>query len=207
MSEISLGQFIKNVFDYSTGKMPAQQPGKVANENFQRAQNEAMKMVQQTAQNIANNMARQQDILNTQMMLKQLTNVEQSWLMKHMFDFPENLTQLLEQIVTQGKSVTGKELAALMAKELDADFLIILTAVEKAAINFGKPNEQWLDDISVEQANQYIKEGHFAPGSMLPKIQAAVDFASSKPGRQALITLLEKAKDGILGNTGTRIHL
>ena len=50
MSEISLGQFIKNVFDYSTGKMPAQQPGKVANENFQRAQNEAMKMVQQTAQ-------------------------------------------------------------------------------------------------------------------------------------------------------------
>ena len=68
--------------------MPAQQPGKVANEKFQRAQNEAMKMVQQTAQNIANNMARQQDILNTQMMLKQLTNTEQSWLMKHMFDFP-----------------------------------------------------------------------------------------------------------------------
>lgn len=126
MSEINLGQFIKNVFDYSTGKMPAKQPGKVANENFQRAQNEAMKMVQQTAQNIANNMARQQDILQTQMMLKQLTNTEQSWLMKHMFDFPENLTQLLEQIVTQGKTVTANELSALMTKELDISKLLIL---------------------------------------------------------------------------------
>ena len=59
----------------------------------------------------------------------------------------------------------------------------------------------------VDEAKQYIDEGHFAPGSMLPKVQAAVDFAESKPGRQALITLLEKAKDGILGKTGTRIHL
>ena len=90
--------------------------------------------------------------------------------------------------------------SALLAKELDADFLIILTAVEKAAINYGKENEEWLSDITVDQAKQYIEEGHFAPGSMLPKVQAAVDFASSKPGRQSLITLLEKAKDGILGN-------
>ena len=135
MSEISLGQFIKNVFDYSTGKMPAQQPGKVANENFQRAQNEAMKMLQQTAQNIANNMARQQDILNTQMMLKQLTNTEQTWLMKHMFDFPENLTQLLEQIVTQGKIVSSKELASLMTKELDlSKILVLLQTNGKAAL-------------------------------------------------------------------------
>ncbi len=135
MSEINLGQFIKNVFDYSTGKMPAQQPGKIANENFQRAQNEAMKAVQQTAQNIANNMARQQDILNTQMMLKQLTNVEQSWLMKHMFDFPENLTQLLEQIVTQGKTVSSKELASLMTKELDlSKILVLLQTNGKAAL-------------------------------------------------------------------------
>lgn len=70
-----------------------------------------------------------------------------------------------------------------------------------------KENEEWLSDITVDQAKQYIEEGHFAPGSMLPKVQAAVDFASSKPGRQSLITLLEKAKDGILGTTGTRIHL
>ena len=94
-----------------------------------------------------------------------------------------------------------------MAKELDADFLIILTAVEKVAINFGKPEEKWLDNITVDEAKQYMEEGHFAPGSMLPKVQAAVDFAESKPGRQALITLLEKAKDGINGTTGTRISL
>ena len=97
--------------------------------------------------------------------------------------------------------------AGLLAKELDADFLIILTAVEKAAINYGKPDEKWLGDITVDEAKQYIDEGHFAAGSMLPKVQAAVEFAESKPGRQALITLLEKAKDGILGKTGTRIHL
>ena len=97
--------------------------------------------------------------------------------------------------------------SALLAKELDADFLIILTAVEKVALNYGKPDEKWLDDVTVDEAKQYVEEGHFAPGSMLPKVQAALDFAESKPGRQSLITLLEKAKDGILGETGTRIHL
>lgn len=104
-------------------------------------------------------------------------------------------------------AVIDKDFAScLLADQLDADFLIILTAVEKVAINFGKPEEKWLDDLSVAEANQYVEEGHFAPGSMLPKVQAAVMFAESKPGRTALITLLEKAKDGILGNTGTRIH-
>ncbi|MGN0466042.1 MAG: carbamate kinase [Lachnospiraceae bacterium] len=104
-------------------------------------------------------------------------------------------------------AVIDKDFAScLLAKELDADCLIILTAVEKVAINFGKENEEWLSDITVEQAKQYVDEGHFAPGSMLPKVQAALDFASSKPGRTALITLLEKARDGILGNTGTHIH-
>ena len=68
-----------------------------------------------------------------------------------------------------------------------------------------KPNEKWLDHITAEEAKQYMSEGHFAPGSMLPKVQAAVEFAESAPGRQALITLLEKAKDGIKGTTGTRI--
>lgn len=104
-------------------------------------------------------------------------------------------------------AVIDKDFAsALLAKELDADFLIILTAVEKVAINFGKPEEKWLDDLSVDEAQQYIKEGHFAPGSMLPKVEAAVSFARSAPGRTALITLLEKAKDGIHGKTGTKIH-
>lgn len=104
-------------------------------------------------------------------------------------------------------AVIDKDFAScLLAKELDADFLIILTAVEKVAINFGKPEEKWLDELSLEDAKRYIAEGHFAPGSMLPKVEAAVAFAGSKSGRTALITLLEKAKDGILGKTGTRIH-
>ena len=94
----------------------------------------------------------------------------------------------------------------LLAQELDADFLIILTAVEKVAVNFGKPDEKWLDDMNCEEAKKYIAEGHFAPGSMLPKVEAAVAFAESGNNRTSLITLLEKAKDGILGKTGTRIH-
>ena len=105
-------------------------------------------------------------------------------------------------------AVIDKDFAScLLAKELDADYLIILTAVEKVAVNFGKPDEKWLDDVSVEEANRYIAEGHFAPGSMLPKVQAAVDFAASKKGRTSLITLLEKSRDGIRGETGTTFHL
>ena len=104
-------------------------------------------------------------------------------------------------------AVIDKDFAScLLAKELDADYLIILTAVEKVAINFGKENEQWLSDLTIEEAERYIGEGHFAPGSMLPKVQAAIDFAGSKAGRTAMITLLEKAKDGIMGKTGTQIH-
>ncbi len=104
-------------------------------------------------------------------------------------------------------AVIDKDFAScLLAKELDADYLIILTAVEKVALNFGKPDEKWLEDVSVEEAEQYIKEGHFAPGSMLPKVEAAVEFAGSKPGRTALITLLEKSRDAIQGRTGTMFH-
>ena len=105
-------------------------------------------------------------------------------------------------------AVIDKDFAScLLAKELDADMLIILTAVEKVAVNFGKENEKWLDDLTVSQARKYIEEGQFAAGSMLPKVQACVDFASSGTGRTAMITLLEKAKDGIMGKTGTQIHL
>ena len=105
-------------------------------------------------------------------------------------------------------AVIDKDLASeLLAEELDADFLIILTAVENAAINYGKPDEEKLGDITTEEAKKYIEEGQFAPGSMLPKVQAAVKFAESKEGRTALITLLEKARDGINGKTGTRIHV
>lgn len=114
---------------------------------------------------------------------------------------------LKENHLKGASAVIDKDFAScLLAEDLDADFLIILTAVEKVAVNFGKPNQLWLDDISVKEAEKYMDEGHFAPGSMLPKVQAAVRFASSKEGRNALITLLEKAKDGINGKTGTKIH-
>ena len=103
-------------------------------------------------------------------------------------------------------AVIDKDFAScLLAQELDADYLIILTAVEKVAVNFNKPDVKWLEHLSVEEANEYINQGHFAKGSMLPKVQAAVEFAASKEGRTALITLLEKAKDGIAGKTGTTI--
>lgn len=105
-------------------------------------------------------------------------------------------------------AVIDKDFAScLLASELEADILIILTAVEKVAVHFGTPDQQWLDDLTVAEAKAHIADGQFAPGSMLPKVEAAVSFAESAPGRTALITLLQKAKDGILGKTGTRIHM
>ena len=97
--------------------------------------------------------------------------------------------------------------SSLLATKLDADFLVILTAVEKVAINFGKPNQKWISEMSVDEAKQYINEGQFAKGSMLPKVEAAVSFVQSGNNKKALITLLEKAADGIAGKTGTVIHL
>lgn len=103
-------------------------------------------------------------------------------------------------------AVIDKDFASeLLAQTLDADYLVILTAVEKVAINFGKENEKWLANITPEEARAYSAEGHFAPGSMLPKVEACVMFADSKVGRKSLITSLEKAKDGLKGLTGTII--
>lgn len=105
-------------------------------------------------------------------------------------------------------AVIDKDFAAcLLAEQLEADYLIILTAVEQVAIHFGTPEQKWLSQLSPEEAETYIQEGHFAPGSMLPKVEAAVQFAQSGTGRTALITLLEKAKEGIAGQTGTVISL
>ena len=102
-------------------------------------------------------------------------------------------------------AVIDKDFAAeRLAEQIDADCLIILTAVEKVAVNFGRPDQKWLDRLTPEEAEAYIREGQFAPGSMLPKVEASVRFVRSGPGREALITLLEKAQDGILGKTGTR---
>ena len=96
--------------------------------------------------------------------------------------------------------------AAVLAKQLDADMLIILTAVPKVAIRFGRPDQKELTRMSVKEAEKYIADGEFAPGSMLPKIEASVDFVSSRQGRTALITQLERARDGIDGKEGTVIY-
>ena len=96
--------------------------------------------------------------------------------------------------------------SSLLAAQLGADYLVILTAVEKVAINFGKENQEWLSDLTVEQAKEYIAEEQFAKGSMLPKIEAAIRFAESGEGRRTLITLRDKAAEGIAGKTGTVIH-
>jgi len=103
-------------------------------------------------------------------------------------------------------AVIDKDLAsARLADELDADILVILTAVEKVAINFGKPNQKNLDVITVNDAEKYIKEGQFGTGSMLPKIRAAIKFVTANPSKKAIIASLESAKNALLGNAGTII--
>lgn len=96
--------------------------------------------------------------------------------------------------------------SSLLASELGAQRLIILTAVEKVAINFGKENQQWLDEMSVAQAEEYIRQNQFAKGSMLPKVEAGIRFVKSGENRTALITELEKAAEGMAGKTGTIIY-
>ena len=103
-------------------------------------------------------------------------------------------------------AVIDKDLASeRLAEDLDADALVILTAVEKVSINFKKPDQKDLDTLTVAEAKQYMAEGHFAPGSMLPKIEAAVKFVESKPGRKAIITSLDKAAEALAGTAGTTI--
>ena len=96
--------------------------------------------------------------------------------------------------------------ASLLARQIDADMLIILTAVEKVSINFNKPDQKSLDKMTVAEAKKYSEEGQFAPGSMLPKIRAASLFAKSGKGKKAIIGHLYKAKETIQGLTGTIIY-
>lgn len=103
-------------------------------------------------------------------------------------------------------AVIDKDFAsARLAQLVGADTLIILTAVEKVAINFGKENEEWLGKITADEIQKHADNGMFAKGSMLPKVEAAMEFVRSGAGREALITSLEKAREGILGQTGTLI--
>ena len=96
--------------------------------------------------------------------------------------------------------------ASLLSRQIDADMLIILTAVEKVSINFNKPDQKSLDKMTVAEAKKYSEEGQFAPGSMLPKIRAASLFAKSGKGKKAIIGHLYKAKETIQGLTGTIIY-
>lgn len=93
--------------------------------------------------------------------------------------------------------------AELLAEEVDADTLMILTEVEKVAINFNKPNQENLGELTMADAEKYIEEGQFAPGSMLPKVQAAMKFIRSNPSKKAIITSLNKAVEALEGKTGT----
>lgn len=103
-------------------------------------------------------------------------------------------------------AVIDKDLASeKLAEDLDADALVILTAVEKVSIRYNKPDQKDLDTLSVAEAKQYIAEGHFAPGSMLPKIEAAIKFVESKKGRKAIITSLDKALEALGGTAGTTL--
>jgi len=107
------------------------------------------------------------------------------------------------------EAVIDKDFAgSLLARSIGADLFLISTAVEKVALNFNKPNQQWLDQLTVDEAKKYLAEGHFAKGSMGPKIQAALWFLEgSDKNAQALITNPENLERALNGETGTRITL
>ena len=114
----------------------------------------------------------------------------------------ENADGTLEGVA----AVIDKDFAAeLLAEEVDADALLILTEVEKVAIRFGQPDQEDLSHLSLAQAAQYVREGQFGVGSMLPKVEAAMKFVRANPGRKAIITSLDKALDALDGKTGTVI--
>ena len=112
-----------------------------------------------------------------------------------------------EGVMIAYSSVYGntKKAAELLAEAVEADVLLILTEVEKAAIRFGKPDQQDLDRISLAEAARYAAEGQFGVGSMLPKVEAAMKFVRANPGKRAIITSLSKALDALDGKTGTQV--
>jgi carbamate kinase len=104
-------------------------------------------------------------------------------------------------------AVIDKDLATgLLAQKLGVDLFLIATNVEKVALHFGKPNQQWLDSMTVDEAKKYLAEGHFLPGSMAPKITAAIHYLIAG-GKEVIITSVEKIGDAIKGKTGTKISL
>lgn len=104
-------------------------------------------------------------------------------------------------------AVIDKDLAAQkLACDVGAKTLLILTAVEAVCIHWGKPEQQTLSTLSAPQAEKYLKDGHFAPGSMGPKMEAAIRFVRSGEGRVCIITSLDKAAQALAGHAGTRVH-
>lgn len=105
------------------------------------------------------------------------------------------------------EAVIDKDRAsALLAKEIDADLLVILTGVEKVCLNFGKPNQQELDELTLSEAEKYLSQGHFPAGSMGPKIESAIGFVRSTH-KECIITDMTKLHDALNGLTGTRIKM
>ena len=114
----------------------------------------------------------------------------------------------LDGSLTGVAAVIDKDFAAeRFAEDMETDVLLILTEVDKVCLNFGKPNQKELDHITVAEAIKYVDEGHFAAGSMLPKVMASIKFARRFPGKKAIITSLYKAVDALEGNAGTVITM
>jgi carbamate kinase len=104
-------------------------------------------------------------------------------------------------------AVIDKDFAtAKLADTVDAEYLFVLTAVDRVAVNFGRPDQREIEKMTVAEAQEFCDQGHFAPGSMLPKVQAAMEFVQAKPGRRAVIASLEKAALAIKGESGTIIY-
>lgn len=116
-------------------------------------------------------------------------------------------------VVREGGEIKGvsgvidKDLSSeKLAEDIGADILLILTAVDRVSLDFGKESQKDLEKATVEEMKAYIEEGHFPPGSMLPKVQAAVRFVESRPGRKAIISSLDQAKQALKGRAGTSIE-
>ncbi|MDR0765001.1 MAG: carbamate kinase [Synergistaceae bacterium] len=114
------------------------------------------------------------------------------------------VTENMDGSLTGAAAVIDKDLAAeLLAEEMETDCLLILTGVDRIFLNYGKPDQKSLERVTVAEAIEYVSEGHFAPGSMLPKVMAAIKFVRRFPGKKAVITSLDKAADALEGHAGT----
>lgn len=116
-------------------------------------------------------------------------------------------------VIRNGMEYTGAEgvidkdySSGKLAELVDCDYIFMLTGVDRIAINYGQKNQKDLARMSTEEANTYIEEGHFAPGSMLPKVVTGIRFAESGKGRKAIIGSLEKTNEALVGDSGTIIY-